>query len=141
MASVSETQLWALIQRAKDEHGISYRDLPALSNGRLRRTDLDRYRLNAIRHIVPEKLIAISETFRIPLPTLVDAALATMGLEAARSGSVEDAIRRDDSLDELLKRRLLRMIEEYRSQPEEPGEEQTAAYDPNFPTGPTDNTP
>lgn len=116
MTPVNETPVWRLIQGAKRDKNISYRAIEAASGGRLSRTALAKYQRGEVKHLAPDTLVAISEILDIPLADLVVATLETIGLgHVLPSRSVEDSVRNDPELSELLKRKILRLIADHRA--------------------------
>lgn len=139
MAPVNDNPLGGLIKREIAAHeGLSYRTLAARAPGRLTKSDVSDFVNNQNAFIRPEKLIALADALGKPLAVIVDAALATMGLDAGRTRTVEQAIEADEQLPELAKRQLLQLVERYR-QDAVANDEQTAAYNPRFPPGHTDH--
>lgn len=130
MAPVNDNPLGGLIERERKRLELSFRELQAKSAGRLTRSDFTNWNARVYKRLSPDKLVALADVLEVPLPVVVEAALATMGLDAGRTRTIEDAIRADETLDELTKRQLLRIIEDRRRDADVaagPREEATAA--------------
>jgi hypothetical protein len=113
MSNVDSNRLWTLVKGAMDEQGYTYRAVEEATGGRLKRGELGHWRNGVIKHLSPEPLRAAAEVLGLDLVEVVSAALATIGLPSGVSP--EQAIREDGSLDEVMKRTLIRDLAAYRA--------------------------